>query len=393
MTPPLSWWFEVPAAVPDLNVLANLKVLVIGAGIGGMSSAIALRNHGAAVELIDIDPNWRVYGAGITITGPTLRAFKGLGVYDEIAAQGYVGYGIRVCDVTGKFLHDVATPMPAEAGVAGCGGITRPTLHRILSDRIRHSGASVRLGVSVDRLDHVTNAVDVTFSDGSAGRYDLVIGADGIYSRTRDQIFPSAPKPEYTGQSVWRVFTPRPSGVDCRHFFLGGPCKVGFTPVSHDQMYLFVLERTPKDFRASGPDLVAGLAQLLKDYGGVINDIRERLRPDDEVVFRPLEAFFLPAPWHVGRVTLIGDAAHPTTPQLASGAGIAVEDALVLAEELVASSSVPEALDAFVARREERCRLVVESSIEIGRLEQVRAPAAEQTALVERALRILSEPI
>ena len=368
------------------------SALIVGAGIGGMSTAIALRRIGVDVELIDIDPHWKVTGAGITITGPTLRAFKALGAYDEIAARGYVGEGIRVCDMAGEHVRDLATPMPPEAGVAGCGGITRPVLHAILSARTLASGARVRLGVSVDRLEQDAGGVDVTFSDGATGRYDVVVGADGIASRTRGQIFPHAPRAAYTGQSVWRVFTHRPPDVNRRHYFLGGPVKVGFTPVSDDRMYLFVLERTPKERRT--PDaLVPDLAALLEGYGGIVKTIRESLTTASEVVFRPLEAFLLPAPWHVGRVILIGDAAHPTTPQLASGAGIAVEDALVLAEEIEVAATVPDAFDAFLARREERCRLVVESSIEIGRLEQQRAPAEAQTAVVEHALRRLAEPI
>lgn len=110
-------------------------------------------------------------------------------------------------------------------------------------------------------------------------------------------------------------------------------------------------------------------------------------------MFRPLEALRLPAPWHVGRVLLIGDAAHPTTPYLSSGAGIAVEDAIVLAEELASAGSVPEALESFQLRREARCRLVVESSIRIGELEQEGAPPEERSAIIDHALARLTEPI
>jgi 2-polyprenyl-6-methoxyphenol hydroxylase-like FAD-dependent oxidoreductase len=98
-------------------------------------------------------------------------------------------------------------------------------------------------------------------------------------------------------------------------------------------------------------------------------------------------------PWHKGRVLLIGDAVHPTTPQLASGAGIAVEDAIVLAEELSRDCTVEDAMQAFTKRREWRCKLVVSSSVKIGQLEQSRAPAEEQTAVVEYALARLAEPI
>jgi 2-polyprenyl-6-methoxyphenol hydroxylase-like FAD-dependent oxidoreductase len=367
-------------------------VLIIGAGIAGMSATIALRRNGVAVDLIDIDPNWKVTGAGLTITGPTLRAFRQLGVYAEIAAQGYVGEGIRVCGVDGEPVRDIPTPIPPEAGVCGSGGITRPVLHKILSSRILAGGESPRLGVAVEEITQDGEGVDVIFSDGTTGRYDFVVGADGIYSRTRDQIFPAAPRPEYTGQSVWRMFVPRPPGVDRRHYFLGGKAKVGWTPVSATEMYLFVLERTPRVIREPH-ELPAGLVDLLEPYGGYVRQIRESISEDTEIVFRPLDVFYLPSPWHCGRVILIGDSAHPTTPQLASGAGIAVEDALVLAEELAARGSVAETFDAFTARRDQRCRLVVESSIEIGRLEQRQAPPEAQTAVVERALAKLMEPV
>lgn len=368
------------------------EVLVIGAGIAGMAATIALRRIGVAVDLIDIDPDWKVTGAGLTITGPTLRAFRQLGVYDEVAARGYVGEGIRVCTVDGEPVKDVPTPMPPEAGVCGSGGIARPVLHTILSSRMTGGGVRPRLGVAVEQIDQDAGGVDVLFSDGTTGRYDLVVGADGIYSRTRDQIFPGAPGPEYTGQSVWRMFVPRPPWVEHRHYFLGGTAKVGWTPISATEMYLFVVERTPRVVREPH-ELPGGLAALLEPYGGHVRQIRESISADTGIAFRPLESFYLPSPWHRGRVILIGDAAHPTTPQLASGAGIAVEDALVLAEELATRGSVAETFDAFTARRAERCRLVVESSIEIGRLEQSQAPPEAQTAVVERALAALAKPL
>ncbi|ABQ71548.1 2-polyprenyl-6-methoxyphenol hydroxylase and related FAD-dependent oxidoreductase-like protein (plasmid) [Rhizorhabdus wittichii RW1] len=121
--------------------------------------------------------------------------------------------------------------------------------------------------------------------------------------------------------------------------------------------------------------------------------IDTNLVPGAYVNVRPLEGFEMETPWHRGRVLLIGDAAHPTTPQLASGAGIAVEDALVLAEEFTRGLPVEETLQAYTERREWRCRLVVSSSVKIGQLEQARAPVEEQTAIVEYALARLAEPV
>jgi len=357
-----------------------------------MSTAIALRRIGIAVDLVEIEPQWRVAGAGITLTGPTLRAFDDLGVYDEVASRGYVGEGIRVCNVAGEFVRDLATPMPAGAGVAGSGGITRPVLHNILSTRTITVGTRIRTGVSVAALAQDAIGVGVAFSDGSTGRYDCVIGADGVNSHIRELIFADPPRPEYTGQSVWRTFVPRPQDIDRRHYFLGGPAKVGFTPVSDQEMYLFAVEQTPRVFREPH-ELLDGLAAVLEGYGGIVQQFRESLTPRSKIVFRPQEVFVLPTPWHRGRVLLVGDAAHPTTPQLASGAGLAAEDALVLADELDATGLIPEAFAAFEKRREHRCRMVADSSSEIGRLERAGAPPAAQTAVVERVLAQLMEPI
>jgi 2-polyprenyl-6-methoxyphenol hydroxylase-like FAD-dependent oxidoreductase len=369
------------------------SALVVGGGIGGMATAITLRRLGIDVDLVDLDPHWRVYGAGITITGATLRAFKALGILEQVIAQAYTGEGIQICDVSGKPLHLVPTPIQADPDVPGCGGIMRPLLHQLLSTLTLDLGTRVRLGLTVNRIESDTKGAEVLFSDGSRGRYDLVVGADGVYSRVRSLLLPDAPAPVYTGQCVWRLVAPRPASIDRRHFFLGGPVKVGLTPVSRDRMYLFLLETTARHPVMSDTALADGLDHLLQGYGGVLADIRRGIGPDSSIVLRPLEGFLLPRPWQRGRAILIGDAAHPTTPQLASGAGMAVEDALVLGEEIARDVPLEVSFERFMARRYDRCRLVVENSLEIGRREQARAPIEQQTRLVEDSLRVLAEPI
>jgi 2-polyprenyl-6-methoxyphenol hydroxylase-like FAD-dependent oxidoreductase len=369
------------------------RVLIVGGGIAGMSTAIVLRRADIAVDLIDIDPDWRVYGAGITITGPTLRAFDQLGILDEVMAEGYTGSGIKVCATTGEQIALLPTPMPPDSHVPGSGGIMRPLLHRILAHRVRQSGATVRLGVTVDGIETRDGAASVAFSDGGTGSYDLVIGADGIFSKVRSLILPDAPQPAYTGQCCWRLARPRLPEIDRRHFFLGGPHKVGLNPVSPDEMYMFLLERVEAPQWQEGPTAHLRLAELLRAYGGPLAQIREELDEQSQIVFRPLETLDLPAPWFKGRTLLIGDAAHPTTPQLASGAGMAAEDAIVLGEELASAPDIDTALQQFMARRYERCRLVVNNSIEIGRREQAGAPIDSQTELVEQSLKKLMEPI
>ena len=308
-------------------------------------------------------------------------------------AEAYVGNGIRVCSVAGNLLRELETPVPVDSDVPGSGGIMRPLLHRILATATTRSGTQVRLGLSVESLQQSSEMVEAVFTDGTRGTYDLVIGADGLFSRVRTLIFPAAPAPEYLGQYIWRVSVPRPPEIDRRHYFLGGPVKVGLNPVSREEMYMFVLEGVPRKPKIDDEALPGELRRLLSDYGGAIARVRNALTDEAHVIVRPLEGFLLPSPWYSGRVLLIGDAAHPTTPQLASGAGMAVEDALVLGDELARAVSVPDALQAMMVRRYERCRLVVENSLEIGRRERTGAPVEAQTELVEQSLKVLAQPI
>ncbi len=361
--------------------------LIVGGGVAGMAAAISLRRIGYEVDLVERDPNWRVQGAGITLTGPTLRAFQALGVLDAVAREAYTGEGIDICAQDGTIVSRLETPTPAGSVVPGSGGIMRPMLHNILSQRVRASGAHVRLGASVESITPDGQAVLTT---GESRAYDLVVGADGIFSKTRKLMFPGGPEPAFTGQVCWRVSAERPPEVVRRRFFLGGPVKVGLCPVSPDRMYMFLLQSVPeKPPRPLSPHL--DLQALLQGYGGPLARLRDGLDADSGIAARPLESFLAPPPWHRGRVILIGDAAHPATPQLASGAGMAVEDALVLAEEVGRVTEPETAFSAFMARRYPRARLVVENSVEIGRLEQAGAPPAAQTEVVERSLRALAE--
>ncbi|HXZ54755.1 MAG TPA: FAD-dependent oxidoreductase [Burkholderiales bacterium] len=369
------------------------RALIVGGGVAGMSAATMLARAGVEVRLVDLDPGWRVAGAGITLTASTLRAFKALGILDRVIDEGHTHEGIRVCDVEGRPLEDVRSP-PLGADIPGAGGILRPVLHRILADGVRALGAEVRLGVGVRSVDqHESGNAAVDFTDGTQDRYDVVVGADGIHSGLRKLLFPEAPGPRFTEQACWRFTTERPPAIDRRHFFLGGRGKCGLTPVSASEMYLFYLEHVPGNpWREPGQQHVL-LRSLLGEYGGVLAGVRDALGPRSQIVYRPLEAHVLRGGWSRGCAVLIGDAAHASTPQLASGAGMAAEDGIVLAEELARADSVPAALEAFVCRRFERCRMVVENSLEIGRLEMSGAPPADQTAVVARSLAALAAPI
>ncbi len=345
------------------------RVLIVGGGIAGMASAIRFREAGVAVDLIDIDPEWRVYGAGITITGPTLRAYKRLGLIEAIKAEGAIASGSRIFRFDGLHLRDLDEPA-LEEGLPATGGIMRPLLHRIMQSRVQEMGASVRLGLTVAALNNEDDGVTVTFSDGGTGRYDLVVGADSIGSTVRRLAFPHMGEATYTGQGCWRISIARPPELECGEMYFGHPYTVGITRCGVDKVYLWMLTphvRREKHFDER--ELYDTLKANLAPFGGNPGWIRDTMTPEDWINYRPLAAVLQPGPWHNGRVVLVGDAVHATTPHLASGAGIAVESALVLVDEVIAAGSVEAGLQAYFDRRFERCRDVVETSVAVGALQ------------------------
>ncbi|MDO7836146.1 FAD-dependent monooxygenase [Sphingobium sp. HBC34] len=367
-------------------------ILVVGGGIGGMSAAIGLRQKGMAVTLIDADPEWKVVGAGITISGPTLRAFKQLGILDAVRSQGFMSDAVHFHQADGTLIRTMPTPT-LEADIPPAGGILRPVLHHILSDRVKMLGADIRLGVTVSAMEDDGAQVRVDFSDGSSGRYDAVIGADGYQSATRRLILPDAPAPAFVGQGCWRVLAPRPASVQGAQIYFGPGYKVGVNPCSADSLYLFCTLAMPGNPFIPQSEWLDRVRDILAPFGGSIATIREGLGPQSEVNYRPLEALLLPLPWHVGRIGLIGDAIHATTPHLASGAGLAVEDGVLLAEILATESDIERAWTAWEQRRWERCRVTLENSLRISALEIEGGHDAEVARIMAESVAILAQPM
>ena len=376
-----------------MTTAAN-KALVIGGGFSGMSAAIELRKQGVEVDLVEIDPGWRSYGAGISLGGATLRAFRQLGILDAFLRDGNASDGVELHLPHGQPIGALPTPRIAGPDVPGGGAIMRPVLARILAEATRAAGVNVMLGCSFSAIAQDDDGVDVTLTDGQRRRYDLVIGADGLYSKTREALFPDAPKPRYSGQAVWRAVLPRPPEVKTAMMWMGGAVKPGVNPVSKEAMYLFVTEHRATNEHVDPTTFVATLRALLEPFPApLVQWIRERIDDAAQIVFRPLEGLLLRQPWHQGRVVLIGDTVHATTPHMASGACIGIEDALVLAEEIERHAAVPQALAAFQARRWERCRLVVENSGRLGEIEMEGGSKDEHARIMRETLMALAAPI
>jgi 2-polyprenyl-6-methoxyphenol hydroxylase-like FAD-dependent oxidoreductase len=371
-------------------MIAN--ALIVGGGVGGMSAALALARLGVAVELIDIDPEWRAYGAGISVTGLSLRAFSELGFLDQVRERGFVGTGIRLRGADGSLIMETPPPPTDPAPIDCSGGIMRSVLHEIMQEQVRAAKITVTLGVEPNDFTQTQQSVSVALSDGSKREADLVVVAEGIFSKSRKKLFPEVGTPQFTGQGCWRIVADRPAGLDRTEMYLGGPVKLGLNPISADKIYAFILEHVPDNPWFADDEMIPHVAGLLEGFGGDIPAIRANLGPQSLVNYRPLEWLLVQQPWHKGRVVMIGDAVHATTPHMASGAGAAVEDGLVLAEEIARTSDVEAALCAFSARRFERVRMIVENSVRIGEIEMAGGNQMDANKMLGGTMQKLKEP-
>lgn len=367
------------------------EVLIVGGGIGGLSAAIALGRRGHKVTVIERDPDWSVYGVGIIQQANVVRAMSQLGVIDAFidAACGFDAVEIYTPD--GTMAARIPSPKLVEGYPANV-GIGRPALHKVLGDRAKAAGADVRLGLTVASMADDGAGVDVAFSDGTTARFDIVIGADGLYSTTRPMLFPDAPVPEYTGQAVWRYNFERPAEA-INLMAYEGPIGVGLVPLSDTLMYLFLTTPEPGNPWYPKESLAAAMRGKLAGQPPAIANLASEILDDAAVVYKPLEWLFVEGAWHKGRCVLLGDAVHATTPHLGQGAGMAIEDSLVLAEEIAAHDTPDAAFAAFRTRRFDRCKYIVDASLALCYGQIGKGPQLEQAKATAEMFAVIAKPI
>lgn len=369
------------------------KTLIIGAGIGGLTTAIALRRQGIPVDIIERDPDWTVYGVGIIQQMNVIRAMGQLDLLDAYLSKA-AGFDQTTIFVGPNGVQDAqfSTPRLAGPDYPSNAGIRRVDLQSVLAERLDALGANVRLGLTVTEMNDDGDGVDVSFSDGSMGRYDLVIGADGVFSQTRQMILPEAPKPVYTGQWVWRYNLPMPADMDGIQIF-AGPCNGGLVPMADGLMYMFLLSTQEDGFFLPTEGAAEAMRNCVKMAPPQLARLLPQITDDEGVVARPLETIFVQGDWHKGRVVLIGDAIHASTPHLAQGAGMAIEDGIVLAEELSHASTPEDAFTNYRNRRFARVKHVAENSIRIGDMQMGKIEPFDVGALTGQTIGIMSQPI
>jgi 2-polyprenyl-6-methoxyphenol hydroxylase-like FAD-dependent oxidoreductase len=301
-------------------------------------------------------------------------------------------FRIRDVQLPRRWLHGLAGPDYPSANA-----LTRPRLHTILQDAVHEAGVPVRLGVTISELEQTEDAVEVTFTDWTNERYDVVIGADGIRSLIRQLVWGTDYQPTFVGQMIWRCNVPRPPEVENFQMFQGkSGNKAGFVPLAPDLMYIFLTEKPKPGAETRIPDdqLAEAFRERLQEFGGPVATVRDNYITDpSKIVYRPFESILMPPPWYRGRVVLIGDAAHAMSAHIAQGAALAIEDGVVLAEELTTKTTLPQALDGYMARRYERCKSLVEIAQELARGEMENDRTVDVPGLTVQSMKIAAVAI
>jgi len=371
--------------------MAVSRVLVVGGGLTGSVLALALARRGVEVELVELSPRWYGVGHGITVQGNALRALRTVGVWEELAAEGVPFDRLRLRTADGSLIADVPTPATGGADLPPTMGSLRSSMQEVLCKAVYAAGVTVRLGLTVATLDAGAGAV--TFTDGTAGRYDLVVGADGIRSHLR-LLLGITIEPQPVGMGIWRVLADRPPEMDCAEVYYGGPrFKAGYSPISATQCYAYLLDDN-LDAALIGPRApLAMFRERSAGYGGTWGRVRDSLPDDTAVDYRWIESIQLADPWYRGRAIVIGDAAHACPPLIAQGAAMCAEDAVVLAEELADDRPLAGQLASFMARRLPRVRIVLENSLLLAEWEtHPGTPAADPARVMSETLSFLRAP-
>lgn len=370
------------------------SVLVIGAGIAGAALAIALAQGGVSVDVVERTAREKTSGSGITLQGNALRVLRTLGVWDRVREHGY-GFdtlGLRAPDPHGTLLVEMNDARTGGADLPATVGMERPVLASVLHDAAEGAGAKLRFAVTAESFTHDEDGVTVAFSDGTSGRYDLVVGADGVRSTTRTAIgIDVAPQP--TGMGIWRLIGPRPDSVTRTDLYYGGVGYIaGYCPTGENSLYAYIVEDAQDRTGLSPAERLGVMKGLAEHYHGPWDDIRADLNDPSAINYTWFESHVIDGPWHRGRVVLIGDAAHCCPPTVAQGGAQALEDALVLAEMVLAADAVDDTvLDAFAARRLPRARAVVEASVQIGTWMLAHDRDADVPGLMGRVAALVSE--
>jgi FAD-dependent urate hydroxylase len=358
-----------------------VKAIIIGAGIGGLATAIALKNAGIAVHVYERADGPRDVGAGLSLWPNAVHALNKLGLGDWLNINARPNMSAGLLSPSGKILAKMGEADLAERYGAETVVVHRGDFLRALTEAF---GGHITYRRNLTRYEQNGDAIIAHFDDNTFDTGNVLIGADGIHSAVRAQMQPKA-NTVYSGYAAWRgvvAFPHKTVGTMWGEIW-GRGNRFGVLPLDDERVYWFAVENRPQNTPPQDHRL-----HLLKTFGGwnepipslIEQTLTEALLYNDIIDLDPLES------WIDGRAVLLGDAAHAMTPNMGQGACQALEDAVVLGRTLAEADSVAEGLAVYQTERLPHTRKVQKQSRQFGQIGQLGNPLA--VALRNAGMRI-----
>ena len=355
----------------------KLKVVVIGAGIGGLTSGIALSQAGYEVEIYDRVKEIRPVGAGISLWSNGVKVLNRLGLGEKIAQIGGLMDRMQYRTMTGEVLNDIDL-MPL---IHQVGQRPYPVARRDLQTMLLEAFPGI---VKLDRkcigVEEDETGVTAFFENGDQARGDLLVAADGVRSILRTYVLGEEIQPQYGGYVNWNGLVSADEDLAPKNTWViyVGDCKrASMMPVADDRFYFFFDVPLPKGTLANPDNYKAELKEHFANWAQPVQKLIDRLDPDtvarlDIHDVGPIDRFVK------GRVALLGDSAHTTCPDMGQGGCQAMEDALVLTNYLLSTNlGVEYALQRYETERKERANGLVQKARK--RAEQIHGKDPEVT--------------
>lgn len=360
-----------------------MKVSIIGAGIGGLTLAIALQKKGVEVEIFEAASAFGKVGAGIVLAINAMQVYRRLGLDQQLQAKGNCLKKMAITNAQLKIMAGNEMAYFEEKHSLSNVAIHRATLHEVLLSEL--SNVPLHLNKKLKQLEEGTDGIQLEFVDGSMHKADLVIGADGIHSGVRQSIFPEA-KERFAKQLCWRGVLPfkLEKGMEqTMRESWGGDCRFGIVPIEKDQVYWFACVSYQKNAKEEFKAI--DLSQRFSNFNPIVAQIIKET-PKNKIIEAELSDLEILKTWHKGKVCLMGDAAHATTPNMGQGANQAIESAWVLADCLTRETDPKVAFEAYQKIRQAKANEIVKTSWQIGKIAHIKNPI--MVALRNAAIRM-----
>jgi 2-polyprenyl-6-methoxyphenol hydroxylase-like FAD-dependent oxidoreductase len=353
--------------------MKKISVAVLGGGIAGLTAAIALRQMGYEVTVLEAAPEIKPLGAGLVLAANAMKALARIGIADKVIPAGHQLSRFTLLTQSGSILNELSSQVLSEKYGLHNFAIQRGALHQVLLEIL--SAVPIMTGKRAVGMDQDAHSVTIRFQDGSIFCADYAIVADGIHSAIRKQLLPQS-QPRYAGYTCWRALITNPGlALAGTTETWGTQGRVGIVPLKDNQIYWFLCINSTANNADMKHLRAADLHRRFSDYHAPIPQVLaattdDQLLWNDIMDIAPIERFAF------GRALLIGDAAHATTPNMGQGACQAIEDAAVLLDELEKrrEDDLELVFTRFEQRRIPRTSMIVNRSWQIGRMAQLEQP-------------------